>query len=192
MEPRLEQAQAGRRTVLFVDAAHFVFGSFLGYLWCVMRRWVRGASGRQRLNVLGALNAVTHQLTTVCNDSYINAETVCDLLRRLRWQYRGQPLTLFLDNARYQRCQLVQELAEQLEIELQYLPSYSPNLNLIERFWKLVKKKCLYSKHYSDYATFREAILNCIRHAHRNHKTELQSLLTLNFQSFEEALFVAV
>ena len=74
MEPRLREAQAGRRTVVFVDAAQFVFGSFLGYLWCVVRRWVKGASGRQRVNVLGALNAVTHQLTTVSNESYINAE----------------------------------------------------------------------------------------------------------------------
>ena len=181
MEPRLREAQGGRRTVLFVDAAHFVFGSFLGYLWCVVRRWVRGASGRQRLNVLGALNAITHQLTTVSNDGSINAETVCELLRRLRRQYRCQPITLFLDNARYQRCTLVRELAEQLHIELQFLPAYSPNLNLIERFWKFVKKQCLYSKHYPDYATFRDTILNCIQRAHRKHKAELRTLLALNF-----------
>jgi transposase len=192
MEPRLQEARAGERTVLFVDAAHFVFGSFLGYLWCVMRRWVRGASGRQRLNVLGALNAVTHQLTTVCNESYINAATVCDLLRRLRRQYRSQPLTLFLDNARYQRCRLVQAAAAELQIELAYLPSYSPNLNLIERYWKFVKKKCLYSKHYPDYAGFREAVLTCVQTSHRKHKAELRSLLTLNFQSLAEAQFVTV
>ena len=187
MEPRLREAQAGRRTVVFVDAAHFVFGSFLGYLWCVVRRWVKGASGRQRVNVLGALNAVTHQLTTVSNESYINAECVCDLLRKLRRQYRCRPLSVFLDNARYQRCRLVQEFAEQLHIELLFLPAYSPNLNLIERFWKFVKKQCLYSKYYPDYAAFRDAILSCIQHAHRNHQPQLNSLLALNFQSFEEA-----
>lgn len=192
MEPRLREAQAGRRTVLFVDAAHFVFGSFLGYLWCVVRRWVRGASGRQRLSVLGALNAITDQLTTVSNDSYINAETVCELLRRLRRQYGRQPITVFLDNARYQRCTLVRELAEQLRIELQFLPPYSPNLNLIERFWKFVKKQCLYSKHYPDYVAFRDAILNCIKHAPQNHKAELRTLLAPNFQSFEKALFLTV
>jgi transposase len=192
MEPRLREAQEGRRTVLFVDAAHFVFGSFLGYLWCVVRRWVRGASGRQRLSVLGALNAVTNRLTTVSSDSYINAETVCELLRRLRRQYGGQPITMFLDNARYQRCTLVRELAERLRIELQFLPPYSPNLNLIERFWKFVKKQCLYSKHYPDYAAFRGAILDCIKHAPRKHKAELRTLLAPNFQSFEKALFLTV
>ena len=192
MESRLEEAKRGERTVLFVDAAHFVFGSFLGYLWCVIRRFVRAASGRKRFNVLGALNAVTHQLTTVCNDSYINAETVCELLEQLRRKYPIGPLTLFLDNARYQRCHLVQDRADTLQIELAYLPPYSPNLNLIERLWKFVKKQCLYCKHYPDYASFREAIQDCLQTAHRKHKAELKTLLTLNFQSFEEAQFVTV
>lgn len=192
MESRLDEAKRGQRTVLFVDAAHFVFGSFLGYVWCVIRRFVRSASGRKRFNVLGALNAVTHRLTTVCNDSYINAETVCELLEQLRRQYPKGPLTLFLDNARYQRCHLVQDRAEVLQIELAYLPAYSPNLNLIERLWKFVKKQCLYCKHYSDYASFRDAILDCLKTAHRKHKGELKTLLTLNFQSFEEAQFLTV
>ena len=188
----MKQAEAGKRTVLFVDAAHFVFGSFLGYLWCVVRRFVRSASGRQRFNVLGALNAVTHQLTTVCNEAYINADSVCDLLRLIRRQYKCGPLTVFLDNARYQRCALVEELAAQLDIELQFLPPYSPNLNLIERYWKFVKKTCLYSRYYADYASFRAAIETCIKCSHKQYKSELASLLTLNFQSFEEAQILAV
>lgn len=192
MESRLEEAKQGKRTVLFVDAAHFVFGSFLGYLWCVVRRWVQAASGRKRLNVLGALNAVTHQLTTVTNDAYINAKTVCQLLDQLRWQYSTGPLTLFLDNARYQHCNLVKEYAEALQIELVFLPAYSPNLNLIERFWKFVKKQCLYSKHYDNYEGFQSAILDCITNAHRKHQGELKTLLTLNFQSFEEAQLLTV
>ena len=61
LEPRLEQARRGRRQVYFVDAAHFVFAPFLGYLWCVARLFVRAASGRKRYNVLGALDAVTHR-----------------------------------------------------------------------------------------------------------------------------------
>jgi transposase len=48
------------------------------------------------------------------------------------------PITLVLDNARYQKCKIVEELALSLSIELLYLPSYSPNLNLIERRWKLI------------------------------------------------------
>jgi transposase len=54
-----------------------------------------------------------------------------------------------LDNARYQRCAIVQATARALDIELLYLPTYSPNLNLIERLWKFTKKKSLVSKYYA-------------------------------------------
>ena len=61
LKPVLAAAQAGEGHVFFVDAAHFVFGTFLCYLWSFTRIFVRAASGRQRFNVLGAWNAVTHQ-----------------------------------------------------------------------------------------------------------------------------------
>ena len=85
-----------------------------------------------------------HELITVTNDTYINAQSVCDLLRRIAQLGFEVPITLVTDNARYQKCRIVQELAEILDIELLYLPVYSPNLNLIERLWKSVKTKCLY------------------------------------------------
>jgi transposase len=87
----------------------------------------------------------------VCNETYINAESVCERLKKIADQYAGLPITVVLDNARYQKCKLVQELALSLSIELLYLPAYSPNLNLIERLWKFVKKKCLWSKYYQDF-----------------------------------------
>ena len=85
-----------------------------------------------------------------------------------------------------QKCALVQELAQRLGIELLYLPAYSPNLNLIERFWKWVKKSCLYSKYYATSADFQKAIQECIAQAHSQHQAELESLLTLRFQTFRE------
>lgn len=162
-----------------------MFAPFLGVVWCFTRLFVRAPSGRQRLNVLAALNAITKELLTVSNLSYVNAETVCELLRRLAATHLNTPITVVLDNARYQRCKLVQQLAQQLHIELLFLPSYSPNLNLIERFWKFVKKQCLYSKYYPDAASFQQAILDCIAQAPSQHKAELESLLTLNFQTFK-------
>jgi transposase len=171
--------------VFFVDAAHLVLGSFLGWLWCAARLCVRAASGRQRYNVLGALNAVSHELVRVTNHTYINAEVVCDLLRRLGALGLGQPITLVLDNARYQRCQLVQNLARQLGIELLFLPSYSPNLNLIERLWKFVKKEVLNSRHHQSYGGFQAAIDGCLEELPGKHRTALNTLLTHNFQTFE-------
>jgi transposase len=118
LEPRLEQARQGRRQVYFVDAAHFVFAPFLGCLWCAARLFVRAASGRKRYNVLGALDAVTHRLIRVTNFDYINAESVCALLHAVAEAAVGSPITLVLDNARYQKCALVQGVAESLGIEL--------------------------------------------------------------------------
>lgn len=119
--PRLEEARQGQRQVYFVDASHFVFATFLGVVWCWARRCIRAASGRKRYNVLGALNAVSHRLIQVANHSYINAPSVCDLLRAVaNAAVPGVAITLVLDNARYQKCALVQGLAKQLGIELLY------------------------------------------------------------------------
>jgi transposase len=152
LEPRLKQARRGRRQVYFVDAAHFVFAPFLGYLWCAVRMFVRAASGRKRYNVLGALDAVSHRLIRVTNYDYINAESVCALLRAVAEASVGLPITLVLDNARYQKCAVVQDLAKSLKIELLYLPSYSPNLNLIERLWRFLRKASLDSTYYEDFS----------------------------------------
>jgi transposase len=183
MKPRLQEAKENKRVVYFIDAAHFVLAPFLGFLWCFVRVFIQAAPGRQRFNVLGALNAVTHQLITVTNESYINAQSVCELLRKIAEQQLNIPITLILDNARYQKCQLVAELAKQLNIELLYLPSYSPNLNLIERLWKFVKKTCLNNVYHENFIVFRAAIENLLNHLDQ-HKTELNTLLTLNFQTF--------
>ncbi len=192
LEPRLTEAKAGKRAVFFVDAAHFVMSAFIGFVWCFERVLIKSPSGRKRFNVLGALNAITHEVVTVTNETYINAESVCQLLRKLADLNLDIPITLVLDNARYQKCQLVTSLASTLGIELLYLPSYSPNLNLIERLWKFVKKQCLYSKYYSDFSLFKAAISTCIDSAHVQYKPELDSLLTLKFQTFNKTQIMTV
>ena len=184
LEPRLAEARAGKRVLYFVDASHFVLASFLGWVWCFVRLHVRAASGRQRYNVLGALNAVTHELVTEINTTYINALSVCSLLRKVASRV-GPPVTLVMDNARYQRCALVQDLAKELGIDLLFLPSYSPNLNLIERLWKFVKKEALNSRHHQDFAKFQEAIDGCLAKMPTEHKEKLATLLTHNFQTWD-------
>lgn len=184
--PRLEQAKRGRRAVLFVDAAHFVYGPFVGYLWCLVRLFVPGPSGRKRYNVLAALDAVTHRVIRVSNHAYINAESVCALLREVAAAGLSRPVTLVLDNARYQKCAVVQALAASLGLELLYLPSYSPNLNLIERLWKFVKKECLGCRVLPTYEAFTAAIDDCLASLNTRHKHQMDTLLNLEFQLFDE------
>ncbi|BBO90987.1 hypothetical protein DSCOOX_52800 [Desulfosarcina ovata subsp. ovata] len=173
-----------------MDAAHFVFAPFLGYLWCFARLFIKAPSGRKRFNVLGALDAITHEMITITNTGYINSYSVCQLLIKLSDKYCDFPISIVLDNARYQKCKLVQNTAKLLNIDLLFLPPYSPNLNLIERMWKFVKKKCLYSKYYSDFEAFSKSILQCLAETSGDYKKELDSLLALNFQSFSKSQII--
>jgi transposase len=184
--PYLDEAKQGKRTVLFVDAAHFVMGAFLGMVWCFVRLLLPSASGRKRHNVLGAYDPIAHEAITVTNDTYINQDVFCEFLEKISKAYAdsGRPITLVLDNARYQKCQSVANKAKELNIELLYLPPYSPNLNLIERLWRFVKKQVLYSKHYDCFDTFRKSINGCISELGTQFKNEMQSLMTMNFQLF--------
>jgi len=136
--------------------------------------------------VLGALNPLGCELVTIINETYINSQSVCELLTKIKGLNLNTPVTLVLDNASYQRCHLVKNFAIELGIELLFLPSYSPNLNLIERLWKFVKKQCLYSKYYPHFDGFKKAIINCVEDTDTKHKESLKSLLTLNFQSFKK------
>jgi hypothetical protein len=76
-------------------------------------------------------------------------------------------------------------------MELLDVPTYSPNLNLMERWWKFVKKQCLYSKDYPDSESFQHAIKTCIEQAPTTHQAELKTLLTLRFQTFKEIPVIA-
>jgi transposase len=189
IEPRLEEAKEGKRKVFFVDAAHFVLGSFLSYLWCIERVFIPSSSGRKRYNVLGAIDAISHELVTVCNDSYINALSVCELLYKIRETVGiDEIITLVLDNAAYQKCALVTEIAQALKIELLFLPSYSPNLNLIERLWKWVRKDCLNSKYFENFDDFRYAIYQSLTMVSKGkQKEKMETLLALNFQLYDSA-----
>ena len=95
-----------------------------------------------------------------------------------------------MDNARWQHCALVKDLAATLNIQLQFLPSYSPNLNLIERLWKFVKRDVVYGRHYTTLAEFCQAIDGCLENIPTKHRSRLSSLMTHNFQRFNPASFL--
>ncbi len=189
--PKLDAAQAGKGHVFFVDAAHFVLGTYLCCLWSFTRIFVRAASGRQRFNVLGAWNAVTRELIAVTNTTVVNTETMCELLRKLAAVGLTGPITFVLDNARYQRNAVVQDLAKELGITLLFLPSYSPNLNLIERLWKFTKRRALYGRYHPTFAGFRSAIEETLDGLSTTHADQLKTLMTLDFQQFKDVSLMA-
>ena len=187
LEPRIKEAEGGGRALLFVDAAHFVWQLYLGVLWCITRIFIPAASGRTQINVLGAYDPINNKLIKIINRTYVTSATIIELLDKIKMEYVAKPITLVLDNAKYQRCKAVIEKAMELNIELLFLPTYSPNLNLIERLWRFVMKECLYSKHYNTSDEFENAIQNCLDAIDTTGKAKLESLMTLKFQTFTNA-----
>lgn len=174
-----------------MDAAHFVYGTYLCCPWSILRVFVRAASGRQRFNVLGAWDAVTRTLAAVTNATVVNTDTMCELLRAVAARGLVGPVTPVLDNARYQRNDVVRGRAKELGIELLVLPSYSPNLNLIGRLWRFAKRKAVYGKYHPTFADFRAATQGVVDNVPATHAEQLKSLMTLRFREFDNVSLLA-
>lgn len=169
--------------ILYMDGVHPQHNTMLAYGWIKKGQdnIIKSNTGRQRININGALDADTHAVITR-EDESINAISTIALLEQVEAAY---PLAVIIyvicDNARYYRSKLVGKFLETSKIQLVFLPSYSPNLNLIERLWKFMKKQVLYNKYYEKFDTFKQTTLGFFENI-QQYKIELDSLLTNNFQ----------
>ena len=180
--PLIDKAKRGLCELYFLDASHFVMGAFAGRIWGRFRVWVKTGSGRKRFNVLGALNFVTKKMETVTNSTYITSTEIVSMLQKLSELHAGRIINIILDNARYQKCQLVFDAAAKYNINLVFLPTYSPNLNLIERVWKFVKSKVLNAAYKETFEQFCNNIAECTDNLHEDFHDEMASLITEKFQ----------
>lgn len=145
-------------------------------------KWVNSNSWRERINIIWALNLVTKRPTTIITQANCDKETIKIFLQEIKKEYQwAEKIKIYLDNARYQRSYEVQELAKELWIELRFLPPYTPNLNLIERLRKFIKKKVFKHKYYESFELFEAAIITFF-HDIDTRDNELQSLLTIKFE----------
>ena len=114
-------------------------------------------------------------------DDSINAQSTIALIEELE-QKNPEANTVYVicDNARYYRSKLVKEYLKNSKVQLIFLPSHSPNVNLIERFWKYLKKEVLSPKYYETYEEFKAVCLTFFRRS-RRHPKKAASLLTENF-----------
>jgi transposase len=182
-------AQKPANTLLyFTDAMHPTHNSTPAYGW--IRRGVEkelmANSGRQRLNVHGALNALTHELIALPADS-INAAATVSLFERIDQAHpSAEAIYVIADNAGYYHAGAVQEYlaSGRSRICLWFLPPYSPNLNLIERVWKFFRKKVTNNRYYKTFKEFSEEVLMFFASL-SDYADELRTLLTHNFQIFE-------
>ena len=151
------------QVLLFLDPMHQIHNNENDYSWQLKglegTKQVLANTGRKRLNIIGAINPVSLQPTIILTEENCSAEVIEAFLEEVKIQYsQAKTICVILDNARYQRSNLVQTTAKFLNIDLIYLPPYSPNLNLIERLWRYFKKEVMKNKYYADYATFENAV----------------------------------
>lgn len=168
--------------ILYMDGVHPQHNTMLAYGWIKKGKEniVKSNTGRQRVNINGALDSETHHVI-VRDDSSINGQSTIELLKKIESNYPlSDSIYVVCDNAKYYRSKLVKEFLTNSKIQLKFLPAYSPNLNLIERLWKFMKKKTLYNQYYEKFDKFKEAILGFFQHIEQ-YKDELDSLLTNNF-----------
>ena len=181
LSPGMEECKDGKAILLFSDAVHFVLGAFVTNSWSCERKYIKSNTGRNRINVLGAVNAYTKEVTTLINTTYINVDVVKAFLQSIHDKYQRK-IYIVMDNARYQHCTEVTNFAKELDIEILFLPAYSPNLNIIERLWKFAKKTILYGKFFDSPSLFHQTVREFFASVNEKFSDKLKSLLTLKFQ----------
>lgn len=170
--------------VLFMDAVHPSYNSMPAYGWIAKgeRLEVSASTGRDRVNLNGALDAETHEAIVLECES-VNAQAAVDLLEKIEAHYPDAPVIhVFCDNAGYNHSSLVREYLKHSRICLEYLPAYSPNLNLIERLWRFMHKHTSYNRYYATFQEFRDELLMFFNRLSDEFADSLRSLLTFNFQ----------
>jgi transposase len=165
--------------VFFVDAVHPVHNSLAGYGWIKKgeERELKSNTGRDRLNIHGAMNAETYETTIISSEDSINTDSTIQLFEYLEQLYPlATMIYVILDNAKYHFSGPVQEWLKNSRIQLIFLPSYSPELNLIERLWKVFKKNVLYNTFYETYADFKKACIGFFE-KQSDHYKEIESVM---------------
>ena len=173
----------------FTDGSHPQHNSMTAYAWIPTgeEKEIKSNTGRERLNLNGALNARDHSVV-VQDAETINADTMIDLFKALELKHPGaKTIHVIADNAKYNHAIKVQAYEKGSRVKIHYLPSYAPNLNLIERLWKFFHKKVTYNQYHATYSKFKTASLDFFKNIHR-YQEELDTLLTENFHIIGEKL----
>lgn len=148
-------------TICFMDGVHPTHNTQLAYGWIKkgLRKELKSNTGRSRLNISGALDILSKRFLAQENET-LNAESTIAFLQKIEEAYPEKTkVHLFSDNAKYYKNKTVQSFLTTSKVKLHFLPPYSPNLNPIERLWKLMKETILYNVYYENFKDFKHAVL---------------------------------
>ncbi|MGB7127915.1 MAG: IS630 family transposase [Candidatus Rhabdochlamydia sp.] len=178
----LEEHFAKTDVLMYLDGVHPQHNSKPSYGWFEKKSkaLLKANTGRQRININGALDASNLEVTTIIADS-INAQSTISLFQKLEERYlHAKRIITICDNASYYRSKLVSEYLKNSRIKIKFLPPYSPNLNLIERLWQFMNRKVRNNQYYEKFTEFKEAIFTFFENISQ-YKEELRSLLSKKF-----------
>ncbi len=172
--------------IYFSDATHPTHNTKPSYGWIKKGKrndvYIKSNTGRKRINLLGALNIDTKQ-TVVIERETIDSEAIITLLEGVTNRQKQGKIYMIMDNAKYHHSRMVKNwLLHHPRVKLVFLPPYSPNLNIIERLWRFFHMKVTNNHYFETFKEFKEAT-SAFFHNLSHYQTELDSLLTENFQT---------
>lgn len=157
---KLKESLPPNDAICFIDGVHPTHNTKITYGWIKKgsRKEMPTNTGRQRLNIAGAIDINSKKVTTR-EDSTLNASATIEFLKKLEESYPlANQVHVFCDNARYYKNKEVSKFLEKSKIKIHFLPPYSPNLNPIERLWKLMNENVLYNRYYEKFESFKKAV----------------------------------
>lgn len=187
---RLKKKAGEKEPIYFADSVHPQHQTQLTYGWIPKgeRKEVATTAQQKRLNFIGGISLNGYRFTYHQTDK-VNAISICDFLWKLRKENPGKfYVHVIWDNAKPHKDDDVQAFAKELGIKLHYLPPYSPNLNPVERVWKLMHEKIRYNQYYEKFSEFTEATLGFFKGIGRK-KNILRERITDNFQILHSPMF---
>jgi transposase len=183
----LEMEMQDHEAIYFMDAVHPQHNTRPDYVWTKRgkEKWIPSNTGRRRVNINAAINFADPTEVQIVEADSINGQTTQELLEKILLHNPDKSsIYVIADNARYYHFGGLEDwLLDNPQIQILHLPAYSPNLNLIERLWKFMRKKVINLHYYPKFDDFKAAILNFFKNLGQ-YKQELASLITPNFQRF--------
>ena len=189
---KLKKKAGAKEPIYFADSVHPQHQTHLAYGWIPAgeRRGMPTTASQKRLSFMGGICLRGHKFFYQ-QTSEVNAESIASFLVELRNRHPEKcVIHLIWDNAGYHRDEGIQSFAQGLAIKLHYLPPYSPNLNPIERLWKLMHESVSYNKYYETFSEFTEATIDFLKGIGRK-KTILGSRITDNFHTLHSPIFAS-
>jgi transposase len=176
--------------ILFMDSSHPSMGTKITYGWIRTgkEKAIETSASRTRINLVGAINLEALSKPIICNYSTVDSDVIVDFLGQIRKHANiSGKIHLILDQAGYHSNDKVLKAAKTYNIQLHFLPPYSPNLNPIERLWKLMNEYARNNIFFKTVQDFRSSIANFFSNTLAGLGSILENRINDNFEKLNQA-----